>query len=414
MKREDPARQLLKAIRAKDARTRADAARSLGEIGDVRAAESLLSALRDPEALVRQRAASALGKIGDVRAVEPLLLALSDQYSGVQKEAAYALGQIGDPRAIEPLLGMRDQEAQWALVHLARRDMSPLLASLAAQDEHVWQRAIGTLGELGTQAVAPALEALAHPDGRVRAGGARVLGMVGDVGDVGRVEPLLAALQDPEPGVRAGAATALGKIADPRAITPLVAALDDDDESVRLSADLAFRGHFPLSNLEQTVEQLLGVLTSGSRVARASAASALWRVVNKSCTYAVEPLLAALQDEEPQVRKGAAAVLGKVGDARAVEPLLAALQDKAAVVRAEAAGALGAVGDARAVEALLALLADEDKDVLLSVVRALGELESVEAIQPLQALRGTFYLDHFARSVVEDALHKIHSTSEWR
>jgi len=55
-----------------DPQVRADAARSLGEVGDERAVDALLAALHDPEETVRAAAAAALGKIGDPRAIPAL------------------------------------------------------------------------------------------------------------------------------------------------------------------------------------------------------------------------------------------------------------------------------------------------------------------------------------------------------
>ena len=55
---------------------------------------------------------------------------------------------------------------------------------------------------------------------------------------------------------------------------------------------------------------------------------------------AVEPLIATLQDESPDVRKEAANLLRWIKDARAIEPLIVALKDKNAEVIKQAARAL--------------------------------------------------------------------------
>lgn len=57
----------------------------------------------EPAAAVRAQAAATLGNLGDPRAVDPLLLALDDEPS-VCRAAATALGQLGERRAVQPLL----------------------------------------------------------------------------------------------------------------------------------------------------------------------------------------------------------------------------------------------------------------------------------------------------------------------
>jgi HEAT repeat protein len=56
---------------------------------------------------------------------------------------------------------------------------------------------------------------------------------------------------------------------------------------------------------------------------------------------AVEPLMGALKDDNPQVREHAAWALGLKGDHRALEALNAALKDENREVRKKAAWALG-------------------------------------------------------------------------
>jgi HEAT repeat protein len=98
---------LIAALRHENDRTRTQAARALGSIGDARAVEPLMTVLReDKTPIVRANAAYALGDLGDARAVEPLLGALEDE--SVRAPAATALGQIGDPRAVEPLRAALD------------------------------------------------------------------------------------------------------------------------------------------------------------------------------------------------------------------------------------------------------------------------------------------------------------------
>jgi hypothetical protein len=76
-------------------------------------------------------------------------------------------------------------------------------------------------------------------------------------------------------------------------------------------------------------------------------------------TRAVEPLIAALEDDEEYVRQHAAEALGKIGDSRAVEPLIAVLDDISSGMREAGARALvelyrSAALDARVKKAILA------------------------------------------------------------
>ncbi len=67
--------------------------------------EGLLRALRDQDIAVRAEAALSLGGIGDKRAVEPLIATLQDDTDPyVRSLAATALGELGDERARDPLV----------------------------------------------------------------------------------------------------------------------------------------------------------------------------------------------------------------------------------------------------------------------------------------------------------------------
>jgi len=152
---------------------RAEAAISLGRVGDARAVDPLIEALSDGNELVRAAAAQALGRIGDPKAVDPLIRTLNsvqyDVYENqeVQKQTIWALGYIGDPKAVDPLI--------------RSLEVDPVDAASA----------------------------------------------LGQIGDPRAVDPLIKALNDDNYFTRRAAASALGEIGDPRAIGPLTKALDD-------------------------------------------------------------------------------------------------------------------------------------------------------------------------------------------
>jgi HEAT repeat protein len=77
-------------------------------------------------------------------------------------------------------------------------------------------------------------------------------------------------------------------------------------------------------------------------------------------TTALEPLLAALKDDDPAVRRQVLIALGDRGDRTAVVEIIRSLKDSDDDVRLEAVVALGKIGDARAVEPLIEKLKSYD------------------------------------------------------
>ena len=104
---------------------------------------------------------------------------------------------------------------------------------------------------------------------------------------------------------------------------------------------------------------------------------AAWALVRVGDHRASQPLITALRDDHQDVlmRCYAAEALGRLGDARAVDPLIEALKDKADVLRCYAAGALGVLGDARAVAPLKAMLHDQDSTIKAAARSALQQIE---------------------------------------
>ena len=99
---------------------------------------------------------------------------------------------------------------------------------------------------------------------------------------------------------------------------------------------------------------------------------------------AVKPLIAALKDNYPHVRRHAAEALGEIKDPRAVEPLIAALKDTDSLIRRHAVEALGKIGDLRAIIPLIDVLnEDSESHVRTSAAVALGRIEEPSVVAPL-------------------------------
>ena len=104
---------------------------------------------------------------------------------------------------------------------------------------------------------------------------------------------------------------------------------------------------------------------------------------------AAEPLIQALVDHDPTVRRAVAEALGKLGDLCAVEPLIKALGDEVQWVRPTVAESLGRFDDDRAIAALIgALSAYDDKnrpheDLRQAAARALAKVNAAHVLGPL-------------------------------
>lgn len=120
---------------------------------------------------------------------------------------------------------------------------------------------------------------------------------------------------------RRAAANALVAIPDSRATDALVSALTDDDELVRTNAALAL-GELAGPQSAGEVLKVRGALVDALRDpqprVRAMAASSLGRAKSAE---ALEPLIGALRDDDPLVRRTATVVLEGFDDPRATDAL---------------------------------------------------------------------------------------------
>jgi HEAT repeat protein len=235
----------------------------------------------------------------------------------------------------------------------------------------------------------------------------------------GDVEGLIKALGHKGEDVRTDAAKALGDIEDVKAVEALIQALKDTADSVRYEAATALerlgwkpgddteKAHYLIAKREwddlvglggPAVESLIQALKNEDPDVRTEAADALRKIGEP----AVEPLIKALKDENRDVREVAAECLGEIGDARAVEPLIQSLHPKDAapfefgfgvkedgtpLPMGSSAKSLSLIGE-RAVEPLMRALKDEDELVRAPAAWALGGIGDTRAVEPLvQALK---------------------------
>lgn len=99
---------LIAGLDHRDRRIRAEVCRTLGDLGDSRAAESLILRLSDSDQYVRQAAQKALGKIGDSLALGALIAMLGDRNDEVRQLARKTLERHGEGRFARAVVGSLD------------------------------------------------------------------------------------------------------------------------------------------------------------------------------------------------------------------------------------------------------------------------------------------------------------------
>ena len=128
-------------------------------------------------------------------------------------------------------------------------------------------------------------------------------------------------------------------------------------------------------------------------------------VLDQLGDVAIDLVIEALSDDDSNVRKSAADVLGRLGDRRGVDPLIEALADNDWGVRWRAATALGLLGDERGADPLIEALADNDWRVRYRAAEALGRLGDKRGIDPLI---GVLADDNYGlRDAAREALKKL-------
>ncbi len=345
-----------------NAAVREAAAQSLGVFAEpeiVRAAPArrsasiklLMAALSDTEATVRRAAAEALGAFQDPAALE----ALATLYRGSDAESSRAafggIARICDPASTPFLLEVVERPGNIELF----RAVGALTCVLQRKPD--------------PRAVAPLLKVFAETTYPWRG----LLDALGATRDERVLEPLAGLTKSRDRDLRQYAVQALGALANSGAAPALGALMKDSDASVRLEAAMAFSmlGRFTAP------PQLVEALTDDNSLVRSSAAQAL----AASGDHRAVPALIANIDSS----QGVLIALGQSRDPRAVPPLMSYLRDRSKPPhsRGLAATGLGALGDLRAVDPLVAALDEDDHNVQLNAIRALGLLGDRRATEQL-------------------------------
>jgi HEAT repeat protein len=318
---------------------------------------------------------------GDPASFDVLVAALNyDRYNDLGDEdatekilkVAEALKSLGDSRAVGPLVeaiqhapGTFPQVRRLARIAKDLGDEAGdlLLAGLANWDKWARPRAAIALAQLGdVRAVKPLIATL--KEGGVSGRDYWAVIALGNLGDPRGLESLIVTLKTYDQRVmREAAADALGELGDRRAIDALIGTFRNPQENPDVctaAAQALKRLGGPEAESAIAVEPLVAALDAGDYAARWTAADALGYLRDPR---GIEPLIAALNDENHFVRDAAKSALKGMGD-EAVDPLATAIKSASWWVREAAADVLGGMGIAdqsqHAIEALIAILKDVD------------------------------------------------------
>jgi len=439
------------------------AARAIGNTGNKNAVALLIPLLEDKSSLLRSAAAYSLGNLGDNSAVEPLLKLLKDESGFVSDAAIIALGKIGNPKANTELISLlksySTKEDKIILITSAlgntggKDALEALMDTYAKYDEKSRSKFLTNKTEIYRviTSIKKALDKLignAEPEFKAKYAVMKQDGKMIESLGVASVMPLLELYKNNSTEKFAG--EMLNKILEShffqneneeekksfldKLLPVLLKIINDNSLSkshnkARSMIDIIGAPAVPLfisflkfeeyrytSKIalgkigEPAVEPLISALKDNNPEVRSSAVSALGTIRSK---LSVEPVINLLSDTENKVVEEAVIALGRIKDERGVEPLVSVAENsndlhvrKAALkalgdmgdkrgtdilimllgndyLRNSAASALGDMGDERTVEPLLLLLNHNDEETRKLAAEALGKLKDKKAVKPL-------------------------------
>ena len=353
-------------------------------------AASLVAALHDPDPSVVLAAAKAISDIPDVSAAPVLTGIYQSEKSSAELrfQALQSLAIVCDAsstpvfvQALETPTGVDFSAAQGLLCTLTRKPDASAFEALRQALERApalvtQEYLIRAIGASKNPAALPILETIAkshHPVLAPRA--AEAMGLQGDRRAIAILAELLG---DSNPNIRLMAAWSLTKFSDFTAPPELLRALTDPDSGVRTHASNALiESHDP-----KAIDALIAILPDPM---------AIYPLGQSRNPRACPALLAVLKNPaiESAQRAQAATALGALGDPCAIDPLISALNEDNPSISAQASYALAALKDQRAIPPLQQALerwrtgqrpnAESVKNFIMQALLALGGPEAIPA-----------------------------------
>ncbi len=339
------------------------AAASLVNLGPV-AVPKLLETAKSPDSDLMLMI-YLLSKSGDERCFKFFKENLSNSDVHIRRSAATGLDNIKwVPSKDDNGVWYRIAKQQWNyIVAMGPVAIGPLSRVLEDKNEKIRKSALQALGKIGTTGLDSLLKSLENPRAEVRLHATAALGKLGEHDAVPSLNKCLA---DPDPRVRRTAVESLGMIGAGSCINPIIMALKDDDPQVR---SLAIK-NLDLFDDPRKLDLFLAMLSDTSK----SVSDQLMETLVNKGDEVLDPLIDALEEQNPIVKINAATCLGYFGDKRAVPALIPLLSNMIWSVRRSAAFALGKLTDRRSVLPLAKLLKDDKEEVCIAAAQALSKI----------------------------------------
>jgi len=344
-------------LRSNDVTLRSDAAHQLGKLGDERAVEALVEALTDSDEYVRKSAVTALRRIGGPGAMEGLRKALADRSEQVVLQAVNGLRDMRDGEAVEPLIRVltrRERSLQLAatdaLVRIGTDAVGPLMEAFK---DRALRRRIGNqiwkiLVDMGTKSIDPLLQMLNDENQYVRLTAISVLGRIGDR----RVAAPLVHLFLDDPRMQEAVVTTLARLEERKVLEPPASQAADRELFLPKEAVDGFLSR----PREEVTKVFTEALENPSAKVRRFALKALYALFGDA---ALDRLVAALDDEDIDVKRLAIKIMGKMRNKRVVDPLVQLILHDGEQVEEVAWNTLKVLTDLREYEELRARVAKE-------------------------------------------------------
>ena len=400
--------------------------------------EVIITLLEDFDDQIRAQAAIASGQLKNTAAVEPLIKHLAtDPNNTVRVNAAKALGEIGDIEAVFALFESEEQmyvevvtASSNALNVLGKtseeKKLVNLFKLLKNKDEEIRDKSIHQLIEID-DSIKFLRQFLSATNHLIRNSSALALGRAKDDKSAPIIRDLLS---DKEPLVRACSAEALGLLVDVDAVPLLITHLKNKKEDMMVrelcTNALASIGS---PSVNMLVECLLG---HEHKVVRRFSTQALEKIADPESrkpliNYGLrdkdeevrqasvrtlisigEPVVKDIsyiqEDKKAYARMAAVRVLGEIGSIQAIRKLEVALNDGDALVREAAGNELGKIG-LSAVKSLCRCLASPRKETARLAAKILFDLA------PTMREEGEFHSIRFLRSALQKRDKEIQATA---